>query len=62
MSDDLKTFDYDGFAANLLSAAYDGFVTLRRHHPHEQFYVYALYASPMYAHLFASANSQSTKI
>lgn len=62
MSDDLKTFDYDGFAAHLLSAAYDGFVTLRRHHPHEQFYVYALYASPMYAHLFASANGEAALV
>jgi len=59
MADELTTFDYDGFAANLLSAAYDGFVSLQRHHPQESFYVYAFYASPTYAHLFASANSEA---
>ncbi|MBE0689703.1 MAG: DUF4303 domain-containing protein [Anaerolineae bacterium] len=59
MPDELTNFDYDGFAANLLTAAYDGFVTLQRHQPHESFYVYAFYASPMYSHLFASANSEA---
>ncbi|MCC6614927.1 MAG: DUF4303 domain-containing protein [Anaerolineae bacterium] len=59
MANELTTFDYDGFAANLLTAAYDGFVTLQRHHPQEEFYVYGFYASPTYSHLFASANSEA---
>jgi hypothetical protein len=52
-------FDFARFQAGLTRAARDAFRAVRRDYGHEQLYVCAFYAAPMYSHLFASANSEA---